>query len=119
MTTIAILPESAAPNGAFRAIAGEASSSGRTPGEALDALTAKLPETDRGTLVVVQCLQPDQYFTAEQQSRLAHLWQCWRMACDAGAPWSSEEQSELEALVEAETRAAGERAADLVRRLSP
>ena len=62
MTTITIVPEAAA----FRAVAGPHRSTGRTPGEALDALTAQLPPQDAGTLVaVVQLCRPDVLVTID------------------------------------------------------
>jgi hypothetical protein len=119
MTTIAIMPETGDPaGGAYRAVAGNTQSVGKTPGEALDALTAQLDESESGTLVVVQQLRPDRYFTREQQDRLADLMRRWRTARDTGQAWSTAEQTELNALVEAELRAATERAAALVRQLA-
>jgi hypothetical protein len=120
MTTIAILPESAGPAGTtYRAVAGNAQSVGNTPGEALDALTSQLDEAQAGTLVVVQQLRPNRFFTRQQQERMAELMNRWRIARDAGAAWSVGDQSELDALVEAEVRAAADRAAALVRQLAP
>lgn len=64
MTAIAILSETAGPAGTtYRAVAGTAQSVGKTPGEALDALTAQLDAAGSGTLVVVQQLRPDRFFT--------------------------------------------------------
>ncbi len=120
MTIIAIVPES--PSGSptsFRAIAGHVQSVGRTAGEALDALTAQLNESERGTLLVVQHQRPDAFFSATQQQRLRELMDRWRAARDSGGTLSTEEQAELEALAEAETRAATARAAALVRGLAP
>ena len=72
MTAIAILPDSpAGPHPAFRAVAGSRHSVGRTPGEALDALAAQLGADEAGTLIVVQHLKPDSFFTADQHRRLA------------------------------------------------
>jgi len=51
MTTITILPEKA---GSYRALAGDKESTGRTAGEALDALTSQLADDEGGTLVIVQ-----------------------------------------------------------------
>jgi hypothetical protein len=121
MTTVAILPEE---NGttevAFRAVAGPLQSVGRTPGEALDRLTAQLGDAaDSGTLVVIQPRRPDSYFTAEQQGRLAALMQRWRSARAAGTTLTAAEQAELEGLVQAELQAATARAAALVRQLAP
>lgn len=102
MTTISIMPESTtAGDRTYRAVAGRLQSVGKTPGEALDALTSQLSETESGTLVVVQNQRPDQFFTVQQQQRLAELTRRWRAARDAGAALPSEEQAELDALVEA------------------
>jgi hypothetical protein len=119
MTTIAIVPDN--PQGSparFRAVAGDVQSSGATVGQALDAVRAQLGGPDQTTLVVVQPMRPDDLFTAEQQQRLAELLARWRAARDAGASLPSEEQAELDALVEAELRAATERSASLLRQLS-
>jgi hypothetical protein len=114
MNTITIFPENPhAPSPRFRAVAGEKQSVGATAGEALDALTAQLGQPQATTLVVVQPMQPDALFTAEQQQRLAELIARWRAAWDAGAPFSPTEQAELDALVEAELRAAVQRSANL------
>jgi hypothetical protein len=118
MTTIAIVPDNpqASPT-RFRAVAGDLQSVGATVGQALDALTAQLSELRETTLIVVQPMRPDALFTAAQQQRLAELMDRWRAARDAGAVLSAQEQAELDALVEAELRAASERSAHLVRRL--
>lgn len=116
MTKIAILPEPAE-SGAitYRAIAGAKNSVGRTAGEALDSLTATLPADEAGTLVVVQHRHPDCFFTAAQQARLGQLMVRWRAARDAGTALPPADQAELNALVEAEVRAASERASALLR----
>ncbi len=120
MTTISILPEISGPAGTtYRAVAGKSQSVGRTPGEALDALTAQLPDSEASTLVVVQQMRPDRFFTEQQQQRLAELMAKWRAARDAGTPWPAEDQSELNSLVDAELQAATERAAALLRQLNP
>jgi hypothetical protein len=120
MTTIAIFPESSGtqPTG-YRAVAGSRQSVGRTAGEALDALTAQLDEAERGTLVVVQHRRPDRFFTAEQQQRLQELMTRWRAARDSQTHLPADEQAELQALVEAELRAAMARAAALADGLAP
>jgi hypothetical protein len=120
MTTIAIVPDNPGTQPTnYRAIAGDRQSVGRTAGEALDALTAQLDESEKGTLVVVQHLRPDQFFTAEQQDRLRELMARWRAARDAQTSLPADEQAELDALVEAELRAATARAAALARGLTP
>ena len=120
MTTIMIVPDSSgSPAPSYRAIAGNKESSGKTAGEALDALTAQLSQPDAVTLVVLQRNQPDQHFTAEQRARLADLMARWRRARDVGTELSAEEQAELNALVEAEVRAATARAKALADSLLP
>jgi hypothetical protein len=120
MTTVTIFPENVgpAPPG-FRAVAGAVQAVGKTAGEALDALTAQLDEAEVGTLVVVQHRRPDRFFTAAQQQRLQELMGRWRAARDSGAALPPEEQAELNALVEAELRAAADRAAALAQGLAP
>ena len=120
MTTISILPENpGGPATAYRAIAGSVESVGRTAGEALDGVMAQLDATATGTLAVVQQLQPDEFFTAQQQRRLGELMDSWRQARDTGGSLSLELQSELASLVDAEVRAAGARATALLRRARP
>ena len=60
---------------------------------------------------------PDKLFTAEQRDRLSDLMTRWRTARDAGQQLAPDEQTELNALVETEVRAAGERAAQILRAL--
>lgn len=116
MTTITIVPEPQASNGTtWRAVAGQRQSVGRTAGEALDALTAQMSADETGTLVVVQAMRPDAFFTAAQQQRLGELMDRWRVARDRGTALAAEEQAELDALVAAELAAATRRAAALVR----
>jgi hypothetical protein len=118
MTKVAILPEPTESGGiAYRAIAGRQQSVGKTAGEALDALSALLTEKEAATLVIVQNHRPDEHFTAEQQVRLRELMARWRTARDAGNSLPPSEQAELDALVEAECRASGKRAAAVLREL--
>jgi hypothetical protein len=120
MLTITILPEPQATNGTtYRAVAAQRQSVGRTPGEALDALAAELGEQATGTLIVVQHMRPDPFFTAQQQQRLGELLERWRAARDAQQPFPPEDQAELEALVAAELEATTRRAAALLRELHP
>jgi hypothetical protein len=119
MTTITIVPESPGSPTGYRAVAGKAQAVGRTAGEALDALAAQLGEADGGMLLVVRYRRPDEFFTTAQQERLQELMTAWRAARDAGGTLPPQEQAELEALVEAELRAATARAAALNRELTP
>jgi hypothetical protein len=118
MTTITIVPDDpqASPP-RFRAFAGEVQSVGASVGQALDALTAQLDGLAETTLVVVQPMRPDALFTAAQQQRLAELMARWRTARDTGTLFPPEEQVELDALVQAELRAAAERSAALTRQV--
>ena len=114
MTRVAILPVQTEGGGVFyRALAGDKQSEGRTAGQALDALTAQLAAEDAGTLIVVQSPRPDRFFGAEQIRRLTDLMEKWRAARDRGEALCSEEQAELDSLIETELRASGERAAAL------
>jgi hypothetical protein len=92
---------------------------GKTAGEALDALTSQLDEDTSSTLVLVQRLQPDQFFTAEQQMRLEELMTRWRTARDSGHKLPPDEQAELEALVDAQLEGSAKRAEALIRDLQP
>lgn len=94
MTTIAILPEKP---GSYRAVTGNKESTGRTAGEALDALAVQLPDDDNGTLVIVQNYKADRFFNVAQQRRLNEL-----MALRAERNLNVAEETELEELVEAE-----------------
>jgi hypothetical protein len=120
MTAIAILPDTPGSlTSGFRAVSGKKQAVGRTAGEALDALTSQLDETEVGTLIVVQNLRPDSFFNAQQQQRLQELMAKWREQRDGNGSLSSAEQAELEALVDAEVRAAGSRTAALAHGLKP
>ena len=96
---------------AFRAITAHHQAMGRTAGEAVDALAAQLPAEEVDTLVIVRGLHPDQFFTQAQRRRLEQLMTSWRSARDAGTSLPADEQSELEGLIDAEVRAAAQRAA--------
>jgi|SRR5712692_8640016 len=110
MTTIAILPDNpGSPTTTYLAVAGKMTSSGQSAGQALDALNAQLSEAEAATLVVVQHLRPDRFFTADQQQRLEELMTRWRTARDGNAALPAEEQAELEALIAAELAASAER----------
>ncbi|MEA3210570.1 MAG: hypothetical protein QOE70_3627 [Chthoniobacter sp.] len=115
MTNVAILPERT-PEGdiEYRAVAGRWRASARTPGAALDALTAAMPPDEAGTLIIVQNHRPDEFFTARQQRRVEELMTLWRAARDQGGTFAGEEQAELNALIDAEVRASGQRAAAML-----
>src|SRR5947208_334766 len=114
MTAISILPDNPGSSAAsFRAVSGRKQAVGRTAGEALDALTSQLDEAEAGTLIVVQNLRPDSFFNAQEQQRLQELMAKWRDQRDETGSFSPAEQAELEALVDAEVRAAAARTAAL------
>ncbi len=69
MNKVAILPVPTASGDIdYHAMAGDKHSHGKTAGEALDALTALLPEDDAGPLVVVQILRQDSFSTPVSNS---------------------------------------------------
>jgi hypothetical protein len=103
----------------YRAVAGQSQGAGRTAGEAVDALTAQLPEGQTRTLIIVRDLCPDEHFGAEARQRLGELMARWRAARDAGAALPPGDQAELERLVDDEVQAAADRAAALRRELDP
>jgi hypothetical protein len=111
MTKVTIVPEANGPTSSrFRAVARDRESVGHTPGEALDALTRQLSDEEAGTLVIVQHMKPDSFFTAAQQKRLGDLMGKWREARDAGRSLEAAEQQELDELIRAELNASGLRA---------
>lgn len=76
----------------------------------MDALTEKLPESETGTIVVVQSLKPDQFFTASQQKRLGELMDKLHQARDQNLKLNSADQTELEQLIKAEIEGSARRA---------
>jgi hypothetical protein len=119
MTKITIVAENpGSPEATFRASTQERESVGRTAGAALDALTQQLDPAETGTLIVVQNLRPDSFFTAAQQQRLQELLIRQRAAREAGKVLPSQEQTELEVLVDAELDGATRRAAAMARELA-
>jgi hypothetical protein len=119
MTTVAILPVSdASGERIYRAVAGDKQSTGKTAGEALDALTAQLESDEFSTLLIIQSFRPDWFFSTEQQQRLSKLMNLWRTARDQGQSLPLEQQAELDSLVEAELKAATARTAALVQQLN-
>lgn len=119
MTTVAILPISNDSGGnSYRAIAGNQQSVGKTAGQALDALTAQLGETEFSALLVIQSFSPDQFFSAEQQKRLSELMNLWRETRDIGTVLLPEQQAELDTLVETELIAATARTAAIIQQVS-
>jgi hypothetical protein len=115
MTKVTITAEHpGSPNGTFRAAARGHETVGRTPGAALDALAEQLDETQANTLIVVQNMRPDEFFTAAQQHRLSELLAKRRQALDVGRQMDPGENAELESLIDAELDGATRRAAALI-----
>jgi hypothetical protein len=76
-----------------------------------------MTEAEAATLIVVQNLCPDAFFTADQQQRQGVLMDRWRRARAQQTTLPAEEQAELEALVAAELEAAARRATALLSQL--
>jgi hypothetical protein len=104
------------PNGdlVYRAAMGDRQSTGKTAGAALDALTVQIGSQEINGFLLIQNHQPDQFFTAQQQQRLAELMSIWRTATDRGDLLQSEQQLELDNLIEAELYATAERAKSIL-----
>jgi len=105
MTAVTIVRENTEPGDEprFRAIAGNSSNGdyvGKTAGEALDALTKQLGGPDDSSIIVVQQMRPDHFFTSEQINRLQSL--ISRSKTSALTP---DEQAELGALISEELQA--------------
>ncbi len=118
MTAIAIFPESSStPVKTYRAVSGQKRSVGRTPGEALDSMAAQLEELETGTMIIVQQMRADSFFTEDQRLRLGVLMDRWRATRDAGAELPVHDQAELDTLARQELEAATNRSAALLSEL--
>jgi hypothetical protein len=111
----------ASPNGdrLYRAASGDRQSTGKTAGAALDALTAQMETQEIEGFLLLQTHQPDRFFTAQQQQRLAELMSQWRTARDVGDSFPSALQSELDALIEAELDATAARSQAILAQIQP
>jgi hypothetical protein len=117
MTRVTVLQDDA-DSTTYRAVGGNVQAAGRTAGEAVDALVARLVADEGGTLLIVRDLRPDPFFTAEQRRRLEELMTFWRSTRDAGGELPAEEREELQRLVDAEIEATAQRADQAWRELS-
>lgn len=118
MTRVTILPIPVSGGDAsYCAIAGEKQTYGTTAGEALDALTKILNDEQSDTLVIVQNRRPDRFFGLAQQDRLNDLMARWRTQRDRGAVLPSDQQEELDRLIEAELYASTKRTATMLAEL--
>ena len=79
----------------FLAIAGKNRSTGRTAGEALDALIAQEGDKIESSTVLIQRFAPDAYFTQEQYDRMQTL-------LARRTTLTPEENEELDLLIDAE-----------------
>lgn len=114
MVKVAIIPVTAK-NGkiTYNAVLGNKQTSGKTVGQALDALNVELTDSEGGTVVIIQNKKPDRFFGAEQQQRLQALMSRWRTARDNSHRLPDREQAELEELIELELHASENRSAAL------
>ena len=73
----------------------------------------QLSADEASTLMIMQSLRPDRFFTAAQQQRLAALMTRWRTLLEQGETLPPDEQIELAALIAAELQASAARTAAL------
>jgi hypothetical protein len=83
----------------YQASLGTQSSTHRTVGKALDDLTTKMENQEINGFLFLQVNEPDQFFTAPQQERLAELKSLWQVARDQGNTLPIEQQTELDDLM--------------------
>lgn len=110
MTPISIMQERSVQGlPCYLAIAGKHRSTGRTAGEALDALLAQEGAHVESSTVLIHRFAPDSYFTQGQYDRLQAL-------LARRSSLSSEESEELDALIDAELDATVARTDALAKR---
>jgi hypothetical protein len=118
MTQVTLIHDAADPETMpYRAVAGKIQAMGRTAGEAIDALTARMEPENAQTLVIVRNLSGDRYFTDEQRQRMERLISQHKRSLEGHAAWTRDDEAELIRLVDAELKAATERAEALCREL--
>lgn len=117
MTAVAILKDAKGNDDTpvYRAVSASGTQCiGRTAGEALDALNAQMGRAQAGTIVIVQQMEPDEFFSEAQMSQLNALMERARDAeLTSVDPLSGEERAELDSLIEAELLASARRTAAL------
>ena len=118
MTTIAVLPN---PNGeaGYRAVSNGSEAIGPTVGQAVDSLVSRTDGPKKTTLIIVQPMEPDEFFTADQQARLADLMGRWRQARDTSTPFPAEEKAQLDLLIADELRGSAARTAATLAAMNP
>lgn len=114
MSTITVFPNDPASTKPYHAIADGKQADGATVGQAIDMLLAQLDGPDETTLVIIQPMVPDRFFTAEQRERLGDLMTKWRAAQNGGTLLAPDERAKLHELVQAELKASGARTAALL-----
>jgi len=99
----------------YRARWGNRQVAAETPGQALDAIYEMGGQGDEGrtTVILLHRCGPDRFFSEREQTRLGELMSAFDDSHQGGALLSAAEETELEAMVEAELRASAERAAAL------
>jgi hypothetical protein len=102
MSTIGVYPENDSRNRVFRAVSGKRAAIGPTIGDAFKSLADEMGEPEETTLVVIQPMKPDRFFTAEQIGRLGELMAKSRVAWSSGKRLDDREEKELDDLVQAE-----------------
>lgn len=103
MTSVSIqLEQQTARKLRYRAVAGDRQSTGRTAGEALDALNAQAGGKSTSALIVVQQMVTDPFFSEVQYLRMEEL-------LARRESLSAAEQTELELLAREELMASGKR----------
>jgi hypothetical protein len=103
----------------YQATIGDQQSTGKTAGQALDALTIQMGSPEINGFFLLQSCQPDKFFTAEQQQRLTALMSLWKTAKDQGQMLPPGQQPELDNLIEAELYATTERAKSMLSQINP
>jgi hypothetical protein len=98
---------------------GTQSSTGKTAGEALDDLAAKMENQEINGFLFLQVNEPDQFFTAPQQEKLAELKSLWQVARDQGNTLPIEQQAELDDLMVLEMDAVIDRSKEMMNQLQP
>jgi sarcosine oxidase gamma subunit len=86
----------------YRAMAEGKESIGNTIGAALDSLTSQLDQPERETIYIVKRDAPDEFFTADQQTRLQELMAKLHDMQAGKYVLTNAEQQELEDLVNEE-----------------
>ena len=78
-----------------------------------ESISCRSPKEQAETFVIVRNMRPDRFFSADQRSRLERLMSLRREAVTGNSHLPAHEAAELEQLVDAEVRAATERATAL------